>query len=71
MIVRRGMPHPPDFAGERVRAASDQHVFDTITVGYGAMYSYGDRVPPSDRWAIVAYIRALQLSQLQSGAQAR
>jgi mono/diheme cytochrome c family protein len=39
------------------------HVFDVITNGYGAMYSYGDRIPPADRWAIVAYVRTLQMSQ--------
>jgi len=39
------------------------HYFDVITNGYGAMYSYAARVEPEDRWAIVAYIRALQLSQ--------
>ena len=43
--------------------ADDQHFFDVITNGYGAMYSYASRVPPRDRWAIVAYIRALQLSR--------
>ena len=42
---------------------TDQHFFDVITNGYGVMYSYAARVPPRDRWAIVAYIRALQLSQ--------
>jgi hypothetical protein len=46
-----------------LRAAPDRHFFDVITGGYGAMYSYASRVPPADRWAIVAYIRALQLSQ--------
>jgi hypothetical protein len=40
-----------------------QHFYDVITHGYGAMYSYAQRVPPDDRWAIVAYIRALQASQ--------
>jgi hypothetical protein len=46
-----------------LRAASDEHFFDVITHGYGVMYPYADRVAPDDRWAIVAYIRALQLSQ--------
>lgn len=63
MIVARGMPQPPSFHIDRLRKAPDQHFFDVITHGYGVMYSYGDRVPPRDRWAIVAYIRALQLSQ--------
>jgi mono/diheme cytochrome c family protein len=63
MIVQRGMPHPPSLHIDRLRAVEDQHFFDVITNGYGVMYSYGSRVPPADRWAITAYIRALQLSQ--------
>jgi mono/diheme cytochrome c family protein len=62
-IVQRGMPHPTSYFDPRLRAAADQHLFDVITNGYGAMYSYAMRVPPRDRWAIVAYIRALQLSR--------
>lgn len=60
MIVQRGFPAPPSFESPRLRAASAQHVFDVITHGYGVMYSYADRVAPADRWAIVAYVRALQ-----------
>jgi mono/diheme cytochrome c family protein len=63
MIVQRGMPRPPSLHLDRLRQADDRHFFDVITKGYGVMYSYAARVPPSDRWAIVAYIRALQLSQ--------
>jgi mono/diheme cytochrome c family protein len=63
IIVQRGMPRPTSYHDERLRAADDQHFFDVITNGYGAMYSYSARVPPQDRWAIVAYIRALQLSR--------
>lgn len=63
MIVRRGMPQPPSYHIERLRIAADQHIFDVISNGYGVMYSYAARVKPRDRWAIVAYIRALQLSQ--------
>ena len=63
IIVQRGMPHPTSYHDPRLRAADDQHFFDVITNGYGAMYSYASRVPPRDRWAIVAYIRALQLSR--------
>ena len=44
-------------------AAPGKQVFDTITDGFGIMYSYASRVPPHDRWAIVAYIRALQQSR--------
>ena len=63
VIVQRGMPQPPSFDQARLRGADDQHFFDVISSGYGVMYSYGDRVRPRDRWAVVAYIRALQLSQ--------
>jgi mono/diheme cytochrome c family protein len=63
VIVQRGMPHPPSFHGDRLRTADDQHFFDVISNGYGAMFSYADRVSPHDRWAVIAYIRALQLSQ--------
>jgi len=63
MIARRGFPHPPSYHIERLRNAPDRHFYDVITNGYGVMYPYRDRVSPEDRWAIVAYIRALQLSQ--------
>lgn len=63
IIVHRGMPRPTSYHDDRLVAADDQHLFDVITNGYGAMYSYAARVPPKDRWAIVAYIRALQLSR--------
>ena len=63
IVVERGMPQPPSYHDARLRAADDQHFYDVITRGYGAMYSYADRIRPRDRWAIVAYIRALQLSQ--------
>jgi mono/diheme cytochrome c family protein len=62
-VVRRGFPHPPSYHEQRLRDAPDRHFFDVITQGHGVMYSYADRVSPQDRWAIVAYIRALQLSQ--------
>jgi mono/diheme cytochrome c family protein len=63
IIVQRGFTPPPSFHEERLRLAPVGHFFDVITNGFGAMYSYGDRVPAEDRWAIIAYIRALQLSQ--------
>jgi mono/diheme cytochrome c family protein len=63
MVARRGFPHPPSFHIERLRNASDTHFYAVITNGYGAMHSYATRVAPADRIAIVAYIRALQLSQ--------
>jgi mono/diheme cytochrome c family protein len=72
MIVQRGFLPPPSYHTDRLRDAPDSHFFDVISKGYGAMYSYGDRISASDRWAIVAYIRALQLSQnlpLQTATQ--
>jgi mono/diheme cytochrome c family protein len=63
MVVRRGFPAPPSYHTDRLRNAPDAHFFSVITNGYGAMYSYADRITADDRWAIVAYIRALQLSQ--------
>lgn len=62
MIVQRGFLHPPSYYSDALRKAPNQLFFDVITHGYGAMYSYADRVEPADRWAIVAYIRALQAS---------
>jgi mono/diheme cytochrome c family protein len=63
MIVQRGFPPPPSFHEQRLLDAPAGHYFHVITNGYGAMYSYASRIPIDDRWAIVAYIRALQLSQ--------
>jgi mono/diheme cytochrome c family protein len=63
MIVLRGFLRPPSFHDPRLRSAPGGHFYDVITQGYGVMYSYASRIEPADRWAIVAYIRALQLSQ--------
>jgi mono/diheme cytochrome c family protein len=63
MVVQRGFPAPPSYHIDRLRQAPTQHFYDVITHGYGAMYSFAGRVAPADRWAIAAYIRALQLSQ--------
>jgi mono/diheme cytochrome c family protein len=63
IVVQRGMPQPPSLHEQRLLIAEDQHFYDVVTNGHGAMYSYADRVRPRDRWAIVAYLRALQLSQ--------
>ena len=63
MIVQRGFSAPPSYHIERLRKAPAGHFFDVITNGYGRMFSYASRVSPEDRWRIVAYIRALQLSQ--------
>lgn len=63
MIVRRGFPTPPSLHIDRLRAAPAGHFVEVIGNGFGLMYSYASRVEPADRWAIAAYIRALQLSQ--------
>ena len=63
MIVQRGFPAPPSYHIDRLRQAPTQHFYDVMTHGFGAMYSFAGRVSPQDRWAIAAYIRALQLSQ--------
>lgn len=62
MIVQRGFPQPPSFHVDRLRNAPVGHFYDVITNGYGVMTSYATRVSPNDRWAIAAYLRALQLS---------
>ncbi|MBS0208348.1 MAG: cytochrome c [Planctomycetes bacterium] len=63
MIVRRGFRKPPSFHIDRLRNAPAGHYFDIVTSGVGAMPSYASRIGAADRWAIVAYVRALQLSQ--------
>ena len=63
MVARRGFPHPPSYHIDRLRQAPDRYFYDVMTQGHGIMRPYADRVAPEDRWAIVAYIRALQLSQ--------
>ena len=63
MIVRRGFKQPPSYHIDRLRNAPVGHFFDVITNGYGAMLNYSAQVQPRDRWAIIAYIRALQYSQ--------
>jgi len=63
LIVRRGFRKPPSYHEQRLREAPVGHFFDVVTNGWGAMPSYASQVPVQDRWAIIAYIRALQLSQ--------
>ena len=63
MIVERGFPAPPSLHIDRLRDADIGWFFEVITNGHGVMYSYAARVEPADRWAVAAYIRALQLSQ--------
>ena len=63
MIVRRGFRRAASFHDDRLRQAPVGHFFDAITNGWGAMPSYAAQIPVQDRWAIIAYVRALQLSQ--------
>jgi mono/diheme cytochrome c family protein len=63
MIVQRGFPAPPSYHIDRLRTAPIGHFYDVMTNGWGKMYSFNDRISVKDRWAIAAYIRALQLSQ--------
>jgi mono/diheme cytochrome c family protein len=62
MIVLRGYRRPPSLHQDRLRAAPVGHFFDVITNGFGAMPDYASQIKAGDRWAITAYIRALQLS---------
>jgi len=63
MVVRRGYRKPPSYHIDRLRQVPNGYIFDVITNGFGAMPDYSAQIPTADRWAIVAYIRALQLSQ--------
>jgi mono/diheme cytochrome c family protein len=62
MVVRRGYRRPPSFQDERIRSAPVGHFYDVMTNGFGAMPDYATQITARDRWAIVAYIRALQLA---------
>lgn len=63
MVAVRGFRHPPSYHNDRLRQAPVGYFYDVVTNGFGAMSDYSAQVPPRDRWAIIAYIRALQLSQ--------
>jgi mono/diheme cytochrome c family protein len=63
IVVKRGFPKPPPFDLSRLREASGRRLFDVITHGVGVMYPYASMIAPTDRWAIVAYIRAIQLAE--------
>ena len=63
MIVQRGYKQPPTFHSDRLRGLPDGYFFQVMTNGFGVMPTYAPQVAPHDRWAITAYIRALQLSQ--------
>lgn len=66
IIVQRGMVQPASFHEQRLRESPVGYFYNAITNGFGRMYSYASRIPPHDRWAISAYIKALQLSQYAS-----
>jgi mono/diheme cytochrome c family protein len=68
MIVRRGYKQPPSYHTDRLRQVPIGHFYDVMTNGFGAMPDYKAQIAPRDRWAIAAYIRALQLSQHASVA---
>lgn len=63
MIVQRGYRKPPSFHDDRLRGVPDAHLFDVLTNGFGVMPAHRKQILPEDRWAIVAYLRALQLSR--------
>jgi len=63
MVAMRGMKHPPSYHEDRLRQVSNGYIYDVITNGFGAMLGYSAQIPPRDRWAVVAYVRALQLSR--------
>jgi mono/diheme cytochrome c family protein len=68
LVVQRGYRQPPSMHIDRLRDVQAGHFFDVITNGFGAMPDYRAQITPRDRWAIVAYIRALQLSQRATAA---
>jgi len=63
MVAVRGMKHPPSYHQDRLRNEPVGYLYDVVTNGFGAMYGYSAQIPPRDRWAIIAYVRALQLSR--------
>lgn len=63
MVAMRGMKHPPTYHQDRLRQVPNGYLYDVVTNGFGAMLGYSAQIPPADRWAIIAYVRALQLSR--------
>ena len=63
MVVQKGFPQPASFHDARLRGSDAGYFVHAMANGFGRMYSYGSRIPPEDRWAIAAYIKALQYSQ--------
>jgi hypothetical protein len=67
-VVMRGMKAPPSYHQDRLRQAPNGYIYDVTTNGFGQMLGYSAQIPPRDRWAIIAYIRALQLSRNMKAA---
>ena len=63
MVTMRGMKHPPTYHQDRLRQVPNGYIYDVVTNGFGAMSGYSAQIPPPDRWAIIAYLRALQFSR--------
>jgi Cytochrome C oxidase, cbb3-type, subunit III len=63
LVAVRGMKHPPTYHQDRLRQVPNGYIYDVISNGFGVMLDYSAQIPPRDRWAIVAYVRALQLSR--------
>jgi hypothetical protein len=63
MVAVRGMKHPPTYHQDRLRQVPNGYIYDVISNGFGVMLDYSAQIPPRDRWAIVAYVRALQFSR--------
>jgi mono/diheme cytochrome c family protein len=63
LIAMRGMKHPPSYHQDRLRQVPNGYLYDVVTNGFGAMLGYSAQIPPRDRWAIISYVRALQLSR--------
>jgi len=68
MVAMRGMKRPPSYHQDRLRQAPNGYVYDVMTNGFGQMLGYSAQIPPRDRWAIIAYLRALQLSRNMKAA---
>jgi cbb3-type cytochrome c oxidase subunit III len=68
MVAMRGMKRPPSYHQDRLRQVPNGYVYDVMTNGFGQMLGYSAQIPPRDRWAIIAYIRALQLSRNMKAA---
>ena len=70
-VAKRGFPAPPSYHQDRLRQMPPEHIVAVITNGMGRMYSYADRVPAKDRWAIAHYVKALQAADREPGRGAR